>query len=119
MIWKFDLAVILVVVSSATVVLERSHRVVIDAPAATDPISLAAAAGCPDNDTMPYGEKCVAFLKVPAKPGGHRQVVLLRAQPEPCPDTDRGPYSASCIAFLKGATEAGMQWRATAGPPAL
>ena len=38
-------------------------------------------------------------------------------QPAPCPDNDKVPYSASCIAFLKGATEIGMQWRAT-DPPA-
>jgi hypothetical protein len=37
-------------------------------------------------------------------------------QPAPCPDSDKVPYSASCIAFLRGATDTGMNWRATAEP---
>jgi hypothetical protein len=105
--------VVLVVIAGASVAIEQSHRVVVDAPGAANAASLAAAAGCPDNDTMPYGERCAAFLNISTAPAARPHAANKTAQPAPCPDSDRVPYSASCIAFLKGATETGMRWRAT------
>jgi hypothetical protein len=57
-----SLVVILAVAAGAALWLEHGHRVVIDAPFAADATSQAAAAGCADNDTMPYNPSCIAFL---------------------------------------------------------
>ena len=116
---RFALAITALAIAGGAVWIERDHRVVIDAPAAADFASLAAAAGCPENDTMPYGEDCAAFLQIPAAFAPRMQMVATLAQPGPCPDTDKVPYSASCIAFLKGATETGMRWRAIEAVPSV
>ena len=118
-LFKLDLAVILVAVAGGALWIERGHHVVIEAPAAKAS-SPAAAAACPDNDTLPYSARCLDFLNVPKEPVPRLQVTAVLAPPAPpapCPDNDRVPYSASCIAFLKGATETGMRWRVTEGPP--
>jgi hypothetical protein len=60
---QLHLAVIVVSVVGAVLWIEHGHRVVIDAPAHTDLASLAPAAACPDNDTMPYSASCIAFLQ--------------------------------------------------------
>jgi hypothetical protein len=68
---------------------------------------------------MPYDARCLDYLNVVAE---SRLIVRPTARPEavspaPCPDNDKVPYSASCLAFLIGATDTGMKWRVTAGPP--
>jgi hypothetical protein len=60
---KLDLAVIVVAVVGAVLWIEHGHRIVIDAPPHTDLASLAPAAACPDNDTVPYSAGCIAFLE--------------------------------------------------------
>jgi hypothetical protein len=113
---KLDLAIVLVALAGGTLLIEQNHRVVIDAPAAAEVQSLAAAAACPANDTTPYDAHCLDYLNVPAQAAPRLQVVAAaRDVPEaaPCPDNDRVPYSQSCIAYLKGATETGMRWRVT------
>jgi hypothetical protein len=111
--------VIVLAVTGGGLWIEQSHRVVIDAPAAAEAIAPAAAAPCPDNDTVPYDARCLAYLNGAAQPADRWRVVVVdrAAPPAPCPDSDKVPYSASCIAFLKGATETGMRWRATADRP--
>jgi hypothetical protein len=115
--------VIVLALTGGALLIEHGHRVVIDAPAAAELQTQTAAAACPDNDTVPYNARCLDYLNVPAQPAPRLRVVVgVREVPAaPCPDNDKVPYSASCIAFLKGATETGMNWRATdqpAPPPA-
>jgi hypothetical protein len=50
---KLELAIVLSAVAGGALWVEQGHRVVIDAPAADEAQSVAAAAACPDNDTMP------------------------------------------------------------------
>jgi hypothetical protein len=113
---KLDLAIVLAAIAGGTLLIEQNHRLVIDAPAAAEAQSLAAAAACPANDTAPYDSRCLDYLNVPAQAAPRLQVVAV-AREVPvvagCPDNDRVPYSQSCIAFLKGATETGMRWRVT------
>ncbi len=114
---KLDLAVILAAIAGGTLLIEQGHRIVIEAPAAEDVESIAAA--CPDNDTMPYDARCLEYLKASAPPQPHLEVRVVLASPvtpAPCPDSDKQPYSASCLAFLKGATETGMRWRVIETP---
>jgi hypothetical protein len=116
-----DLVVVLTALTGGALWIEHDHRVVIDAPAAAELQIAAAAAACPENDTMPYDARCLEYLNVPAQPPARLRVVTARQQdvrPAPCPDNDKVPYSASCIAFLKGATETGMNWRVTEQPAA-
>ncbi len=113
------LVIVLAVLAGGALWIEQGHRVVIDAPVAAQAQTLAAAAACPENDTVPYDSRCLEYLKVPVETAPRPQVVaVLRQAPAgaECPDSDRVPYSQGCIAFLTGATETGMRWRATAGP---
>ena len=109
--FNFALALILVTIAGGALWIEQGHRVVIDAPATAETSSFAAAAACPDNDTMPYSKRCLDYLNVPTEAAPRLTVTAVLTPPAPCPDTDRVPYSASCIAFLTGATETGMRWR--------
>ena len=116
-----DLAVVLVALSGGALLIEHGHSVVIDAPAVAELQTRAAAAACPDNDTMPYDPRCLDYLNVPAQAAPRLKVVVFEREvrPAPCPDNDKVPYSASCIAFLKGATETGMNWRVTEQPASI
>ena len=60
---KLGLAVIFVATVSAALWIEHGHRIVIEAAPPADLASLARAAACPDNDTMPYSASCIAFLE--------------------------------------------------------
>jgi hypothetical protein len=60
---KLDIAVIIASVVGAALWIEHGHRIVIEAAAPADFASLAPAAACPDNDTVPYGASCIAFLQ--------------------------------------------------------
>ncbi len=120
--YKVVPAAVVAIIAVAAVWLERAHHVMVDAPvAAADAVVLAAGAGCPDNDTMPYSARCLDYLDIPAQGTPPLAVTVAlesqKVKPMPCPDTDKVPYSASCIAFLKGATETGMRWLATDAPP--
>ncbi len=109
-----DLAIVLAAVAGGTLLIEQNHRVVIDAPAAAEARS--AAAACPANDATPYNSRCLDYINVPAQAEPRLRVVAVaREVPAApgCPDNDQVPYSLNCIAFLKGATETGMRWRAT------
>lgn len=109
---KLAVAIVLALTGGALLI-EHGHRVVIDAPVAAELQTQAAAAPCPDNDTVPYDSRCLEYLNVPAQPAARPRLVVTRGDAQPaCPDNDKVPYSASCIAFLKGATETGMRWRA-------
>lgn len=110
---KLELAIAVGALIGSALWIEQGHRVVIDAPAAASS-SPAAAAECPENDTLPYGSRCLDFLNVPTEFSPRTRVVVRThaVSPAPCPDNDRAPYSPACIAFLKGATEIDMRWRA-------
>jgi hypothetical protein len=57
------LDVLMVVLVAGTLLwIEQGHRVRIDLPTDVDTASAARGAGCPDNDTLPYSESCIAFL---------------------------------------------------------
>lgn len=116
---KLELAIVLAAVAGGALWVEQGHRVVIDAPAAAQAQTVAAAAACADTDTVPYSAACLDYLNVATAARPDPQVVALLPAPAPCPDSDRVPYSPSCIAFLKGTTDAGMRWRATVGPVAI
>ena len=60
---KLGLAVIVVAIVGSALWIEHGHRIVIEAPPPADRTSLARAAACPDNDTMPYSASCIAFLE--------------------------------------------------------
>lgn len=60
---KLGLAVIVGAALGTAFWIEQGHRIVIDAPAPADVTSLARAASCPDNDTVPYSASCIAFLQ--------------------------------------------------------
>lgn len=60
---KLGLAVIVVAAVGGALWIEHGHRIVIEAAPPADPASLARAAACPDNDTMPYSASCIAFLE--------------------------------------------------------
>ena len=62
LISKLDLAVVVAVVAAALWI-EHGHRIVIETPEPADFASLASAAVCPDNDTVPYSASCIAFLQ--------------------------------------------------------
>jgi hypothetical protein len=113
---KLDLAIVLAAIAGGTLLIEQDHRVVIDAPAAAQAQSLAAAA-CPANDTLPYDSRCLDYLNVPTEPGPRLRVITAAwdraAATAGCPDSDRVPYSPGCIAFLKGAGKTDMRWRVT------
>jgi len=59
MVSKLDLAVALAVFAGGVILIERTHRIVIEPPA---PEEATAATACPDNDTVPYSATCLAFL---------------------------------------------------------
>lgn len=114
---KLDLAIVLAAIAGGTLLIEQNHRVVIDAPVAAQVQSLAAAAACPENDTLPYDSRCLDYLNVPTEPGPRLRVTTAAwdwaAATAGCPDNDRVPYSPGCIAFLKGASKTDMRWRVT------
>ncbi len=115
---KLELAVIAAAIACGLLIIERGHHIVVDVPTRAERSALAAAAACPDNDTMPYPASCLAFLKgnrvseVGRRRGAETalvaQLVVVKpidGPPPPgtaCPVTDNAPYSASCIAFLSG-----------------
>ena len=130
MVSKLDLAVIVALVAGCALWVENGHRVIIDAPTEDELAAVAAAAACPDNDTVPYSARCLEFLKgasvsgtswqanepaatVPTDAPRHTEVASL-VPGAACPHNDNVPYSAGCLAFLKGATETGMRWRVSA-----
>jgi hypothetical protein len=59
---KLDVAVIIAVIACGALWIEQSHRIVIDAPTYTESVPLAAAPACPDNDNVPYSDRCIIFL---------------------------------------------------------
>jgi len=114
---KLDLAAILVAVACGVIVIEHGHQIFTDAPGRMDRSDLAAA-GCPDNDNMPYPASCLSFLQGAPAPQVRRgltaertpatrsvapkQVAESIAPGAECPARDSVPYSASCIAFMTG-----------------
>ena len=60
---KLGLAAIVIAIVGAALWIERGHHIVIEASPPADLASLARAAACPDNDTMPYSASCIAFLE--------------------------------------------------------
>jgi hypothetical protein len=59
---KLDLAVIVACIVGGALWVEQSHRIVIDAPTRTENAMPAAQPACPDNDNVPYSERCIIFL---------------------------------------------------------
>jgi hypothetical protein len=116
---KLDLAVIVGVIAGATLWIEHGHRVNIERP--TD-AALVAPVGaiCPDNDSVPYGPSCLAFLGDDASNRARRAntaagpAALVSYDPSrsaevgpfaaarACPDNDNRPYTPSCVRFLSG-----------------
>jgi hypothetical protein len=65
---KLGLAAIVVAVVGGALWIEQGHRIVIEASPPADLASLARAAACPDNDTVPYSASCIAFLQGGSSP---------------------------------------------------
>jgi hypothetical protein len=63
MVSKFDALVVVAFVAGTMLWIEQEHRTRIGLPVETDTTSAAHAAGCPDNDTLPYTTSCIAFLE--------------------------------------------------------
>src|SRR6185369_14433542 len=99
---KLDLAIVVVVACGALGV-EYGNNIVMDVPADTDRPALAAAAQCPDNDSMPYTPNCLIFMQgkpasdVGRKPAAEKNMVAhlvavkreLSLSPGPeCPAND-------------------------------
>lgn len=114
---KSDLAAITTVLA-CVVWLDHGQHVFTDAASSTE-LSVAAAA-CPENDTMPYNARCLAFLEGSDSARTWRAgpaVAVVRYAPADagraygfpgggCPVNDNMPYSASCLRFLSG-----LQWQ--------
>jgi hypothetical protein len=113
---KLDLAII-VAVACGVLGVEYGNNTVLDVPTDTDKTALAAAAECPDNDSMPYPPSCLIFMQgklasdIGRKPAAQKNIVAhlaavkqeLSLSPGPeCPVNDTMPYGARCIAFLTG-----------------
>ena len=73
MVWKLDVLVV-VLVAGTLLWIEQGHRIHISSPPGHDAAAAARAAGCPDNDTLPYTESCIAFLDGDRKPYVRPQV---------------------------------------------
>jgi hypothetical protein len=116
MVSKIDLAVIAVAFAGCAFWLEQGHHVVIDAPTLSELAAASSAAACPDNDRVPYGAACLAFLTgdshmalgwrtaaadhnltLVVDPPGHPQINSAA-----CPDNDNVPYPPDCLRFLSG-----------------
>jgi hypothetical protein len=67
----------LAVVAFAGVMLwiEQGHRTRIGPPTDVEIVSPAHAAGCPDNDTLPYTANCIEFLEGNVAPSSHWQAI--------------------------------------------
>jgi hypothetical protein len=113
---KLDLAIV-VAVACGVLSVEYGNNIVMDVPADTDRSALAAAAECPDNDSMPYPPSCLIFMQgkpasdVGRRPAAEKSMVAhlaavkqeLSLSPGPeCPANDTMPYGTRCIAFLTG-----------------
>jgi hypothetical protein len=95
--------------------IEAEHRVVLDAP--TTQKQAARAAGCADNDDVPYTAGCLAFLgdapptrwrvrsienTAQRASAPERVEPMSIASTSACPDTDNVPYTARCVRYLSG-----------------
>jgi len=95
-----------------------------ETPELSEVTNLGSAGACPENDSVPYGSRCLVYLKGSDDAGIAWQFDIVTSAaavpPAPsgqaCPDNDNVPYSARCLVFLKGATELGMRWRVNADP---
>jgi hypothetical protein len=116
---KLDLVVVFTAVAGVTLGLEHSHHVFTDLPTHRELSAQAAAARCPDNDTMPYPASCLAFMESSGASDRRRPVrapattsarviegsATIRRDsipPDACPTNDNVPYRANCLAFLSG-----------------
>lgn len=105
---KINGALIAAFIACAVLWIEHGHDINIDAP--TDATAATANAVCPDNDSFPYGAKCLAFLgagDVPERrrrvsdPSGHADLEHVPSARD-CPVNDNRPYTPSCIRFISG-----------------
>jgi hypothetical protein len=112
--------VIVGALAGAALWIEHGHRIVTDAPTATELDALAASRACPDNENMPYTAGCLAFLQGSAgseprwRPTAAANMPATRssmpkdlewtsaAPRAACADSDAVPYTSGCIAFMTG-----------------
>ena len=110
---KFDLTIV-VVVAAGMLWIEHGHRTSIATPTTAE---TPAASACPDNDGVPFGADCIAFIDGGASPAARPPVNAMtsasaapplarryaEAHAPACPPSnENGPYSARCIKFLSG-----------------
>jgi hypothetical protein len=116
---KLDLVVVFAAVGGVMLGFEHSHHVFTDVPTYAELSAQAAAAQCPDNDTMPYPASCLTFMESSGASDRRRSVrapattsarvtersATMRRDSVPsdaCPANDNVPYRANCLAFLSG-----------------
>jgi len=109
---KLDVAVIVASIAGAVLCMEHAHRIVADAPTPVDGDVLAAAAACPDNESVPYSRTCIDFMQGDSVATDlHWRVRATERAPTALPDApgqacppnnENVPYSATCIKFMSG-----------------
>jgi hypothetical protein len=111
---KLDLVVVAAVVACGMMWVERGHRVSIEAPLPAE--TTFRDATCPDNDSVPYTARCLAFLEGSSPPNRHDRTSWAHSETAlaasrlaipstsggECPDNDNRPYPPGCVRFLSG-----------------
>src|SRR5437899_2656452 len=106
-----SLVVIFASIAAAVLWIEHGQHVVADAPTPTELAARAAARACPDSESVPYSENCIAFMQGDRVSPQRWQAsvvesttVTLTEVPGPaCPaNNENVPYSATCIRFMSG-----------------
>ena len=105
---KIPYAAIIVAAAGGIFWIEHGHQIVTDAPTAADLNARAAAIACPDNENVPYGQDCIAFMQGDGMSdrmisAGSTQVTAPDGPGPACPpNNENKPYTASCIRFMSG-----------------
>jgi hypothetical protein len=108
LVLKIPYAAIIVAVASGILWIEHRHQIVTDAPTTAELDARAAAIACPDNENVPYGQNCIAFMQGDIVSdriisAGSTQVTAPDGAAPACPpNNENKPYSASCIRFMSG-----------------
>jgi hypothetical protein len=110
MVAKLSRAVIILAIAVAVLWIEHGRRIDIDASASGLFVTPAAAAACPDSESVPYPADCIAFMLGSAAPSDGRaqaKAAETPGQDDPrsaaCPSNNENvPYSAACIRFMSG-----------------
>jgi hypothetical protein len=93
----------------AVVLVERGHRVSIEAPMPAEIAFREAIAACPTSDSVPYTVRCLAYLGSSSAPPQRRvslhegdASIVSSSRGGECPDNDNRPYPPGCVRYMSG-----------------